>query len=29
MLIYRALQHGLKGRGIEGVMDPQSSDYNY
>jgi hypothetical protein len=28
-LIQRALEEGLKGRGIEGVMNPEASDYNY
>lgn len=29
MLIHHALQQGLRGRGIEGVMNPASSEYNY
>ena len=29
MLIHRAMQQGLKGRGIEGVMNPAASEYDY
>jgi hypothetical protein len=29
LLIQRALQQGLKGRGIEGVMNPASNEYDY
>lgn len=28
-LIQRALEEGLKGRGIEGVMNPEANEYNY
>lgn len=29
MLIHRAMEQGLKGRGIEGVMNPAASEYDY